>query len=220
MNCTASPTRQRPLPLSPFATADPRASASTSTGDGSTSVTSPPPSTPSSTPGRPTAAVVSTPSSWLPPWSWSATSTSGARDHRLAGTTPGRELELAGRRPPQDPCPTTTPRSPLVVHSRPAAADGEPGLRIPPEHHQRRDACRQCHSTSSHPYRARRRQRVRPEPLKPRRITTPEVAELADSLQSSAHLACGYGPAGTNGQATLGFAVWCLSGHCVIRSGY
>jgi hypothetical protein len=37
--------------------ADPKPSPSSSTGDGSTSLTSPPPSTPPSTPGRPTAVV-------------------------------------------------------------------------------------------------------------------------------------------------------------------
>ena len=45
------------------------------TGDASTSATPPPPSTPFSTPGRPTAAVVSTRSCWLRPASWSAGST-------------------------------------------------------------------------------------------------------------------------------------------------
>jgi AAA domain-containing protein len=60
---------------SPSATANAKHSASTWTGDASTSATPPPPSTPSSTPGRPTAATVSMRSCWLPPGSWSAGST-------------------------------------------------------------------------------------------------------------------------------------------------
>jgi hypothetical protein len=36
------------------------------------------------------------------------------------------------------------------------------------------------------------------------------LAALANGMQISAHLGCGYGLAGTNGQATLGVAVRCL----------
>jgi hypothetical protein len=40
---------------------------------------------------------------------------------------------------------------------------------------------------------------------------------LADSPQIRTHWGCGDGPAGTNGQATLGFAGCCVLGRCVIR---
>jgi hypothetical protein len=61
------------------ATADPKRSASTWTGDASPSATPPPPSPPSSTPGRPTAATALMRSCWRRPVSWSAPSTSAPK---------------------------------------------------------------------------------------------------------------------------------------------
>ena len=90
-SCTGSPTRPRRPPPSPSATADPKRSASTWTGNASTSATPPPPSTPSSTPGRPTAATAWTRSCWRRPVSWSAPSTSAP------ATTASPAARRAGR---------------------------------------------------------------------------------------------------------------------------
>ena len=68
-------TLPKPPPPSPYASANPKRSASTWTGDASTSAAPPPPSTPSSTAGRTTAAKASTRSCWRRPGSWSSGST-------------------------------------------------------------------------------------------------------------------------------------------------
>ena len=50
---------------------------------------------------------------------------------------------------------------------------------------------------------------------RPRSVGGTWLVDLADGLQISAHWGCGYGLAGTNGQATPGFAVcWRLSALC------
>src|SRR5215212_4766478 len=71
------PPKRPPPSLS--ATADPKRSASTWTGDASTSATPPLLSMPSSAAARPTAPLVWTPSCWLRPGSWSASSTNAPK---------------------------------------------------------------------------------------------------------------------------------------------